>query len=223
MCLLNALVGAAPPAPLVRLSRFLRESKLACAADGDSDSDSHRGGCRACTASAAVSVDLWWRHLAAMRHPLTIAGAQPGRDCGHQRRKAREKPALVGKPAHLHARAAPRLRLLRRAAHRAPLRRASRTADVRLRAPLPTGTAEGRSSRWRPTSPSRALASAATSASWRSCGRKTFGGVRSHAKHVVAHRGPNLRRSHLPASHFPIHPSIHPSIHPQAAARRSSK
>ena len=58
---------------------------LACADGGGS----HRGGCRACTASAAVSVDLWWWHLAAMRHPLTIAGAQPGCDCGHQRRKAR--------------------------------------------------------------------------------------------------------------------------------------
>ena len=43
------------------------------------------------------------------------------------------------------------------------------------------GTAAGRSSRWRPTSPSRARASAATSASWRSCGRNTCRGVRSHA------------------------------------------
>ena len=36
-----------------------------------------------------VSEDLWWWHLATMRHPLTIAGAQPVCDCGHQRRKAR--------------------------------------------------------------------------------------------------------------------------------------
>ena len=80
---------------------------LACADDGGS----HRGGCRACTASAAVSVDLWWRHLAAMRHPLTIAGAQPGRDCGHQRRKARASHqgccrgcAAVPRPAQPRAR-----------------------------------------------------------------------------------------------------------------------
>ena len=123
----------------------------------------------------------------------------------------------------------------RRPAHRAPLRRASRTADVRLRAPLPTGTAEGRSSRWRPTSPSRALASAATSASWRSCGRNTSGGVRSHAKTCGRTPGaPTYGLSRLPASHLraccalflSIHPSTHPSIpsiHLQAAARRPSK
>ena len=116
---------------------------------------------------------------------------------------------------------------------RTPPHRASRTAHHRV--PLPPGTADGRSSRWRPTSPSRALASAATSASWRSCGRNTSGGVRSHAKTCGRTPGaPTYGLSRLPASHLraccalflSIHPSTHPSIpsiHLQAAARRPSK
>jgi hypothetical protein len=106
-------------------------------------------------------------------------------------------PSRMPPPYHPHRAPPPRAPLHRCATH------------VLIRAAPPTGTADGRSWRWRPTSPSRALASAATSASWRSCGRNTCRGVRSHAKHVVAARAPQPTACHSPASRFPIHPSIH--------------